>query len=163
MATFAPLTVEQYLNTHYEGVEPEYVRGETIERSMPTVIHGWLQSVLVIRLMTAGFPLIAVRMRLTSDIIRIPDVSLYTALPTQPVPTQPPLAVVEIVSPDDRHTELLRKLSEYHEWGVQHIWVVEPDLRQMHVYDGFSLVSVNEFSLADSPFRITLDELFAGV
>ncbi len=158
------ISVEQYLNSRFEGFEPEYAHGEIVERSMPTVIHSWLQSVLVMRMAIAGFPLVAVRLRVAPDVFRIPDIALFTgALPAEAVPTKPPLVVVEIVSPDDRHTDLLRKLAEYRDFGVRHIWVVEPELRQMHVYDGLSLVAVSDFSLPDLSFQITLAELFSGI
>jgi Uma2 family endonuclease len=161
MASTALLTVEQYFNARFEGLEPEFVHGELVERFMPTLMHGWLQSLLIIRLRIAGFPVTAVRMRLAPDIIRIPDIALYTgSLPEDQVPAQPPLAVVEITSPDDRHTEVLRKLEEYREWRVQHIWVVEPELKQFHVYDSRGLVQVNEFELPALGFRVTAEELF---
>jgi Uma2 family endonuclease len=37
------------------------------------------------------------------------------------VPDTPPLIVVEILSPDDRLTEVREKLEEYRAWGVPHV------------------------------------------
>lgn len=162
MTTTTQLTADQYLKMHFEDLEPEFVHGDLIERSMPTLIHGWLQALLIIRLRPAGFPVIAVRMRLAAGIIRIPDVALFLgSLPSEQVPTHPPFVVIEIASPDDRHTEVLRKLEEYRIWGVKHIWTIQPELKRFHVYESGSLREVDRFELADSNIRIAADELFA--
>ena len=77
------------------------------------------------------------------------------------MPASPPLLVVEIVSPDDRHEELLRKLDQYREWGVEHIRVVQPELRKLHVYDARGLTEVSQFELAEAGVRIAAEQLFA--
>jgi Uma2 family endonuclease len=162
MATTTQLTADKYLKMHFEDLEPEFVHGDLIERSMPTLIHGWLQVLLAIRLRAAGFPVVAVRMRLAADVIRIPDVALFTgSLPSEQVPTQPPLVVIEIASPDDRHIEVLRKLEEYRVWGVKHIWTIQPELKRFHAYESGSLREVDQFELPELNIRIDADELFA--
>jgi Uma2 family endonuclease len=161
MATTALLTVDQYLKMHFEDLEPEFVRGELIERSMPTSIHAWLTHLLSMRLHGAGFCLIGVRCQLASDVIRIPDLAVFRSFPQERVPASPPLLVVEIVSPDDRHEELLRKLDQYREWGVEHIRVVQPELRKLHVYDARGLTEVSQFELAEAGVRIAAEQLFA--
>jgi Uma2 family endonuclease len=45
-----------------------------------------------------------------------------------------PDLVVEIVSPDDRWSEITRKVGEYFAAGVRLVWVVDPDARTVHVY-----------------------------
>jgi Uma2 family endonuclease len=152
----------EYFKMRFEDLEPEFVHGELIERSMPTLIHGWLQALLIIRLRPAGFPVIAVRMRLAAGVIRIPDVALFVgSLPAEQVPTHPPFVVIEITSPDDRHVEVLRKLEDYRTWGVQHIWLIQPELRKFHVYESGSLREVGQFDLPDFNLRIDAGELFA--
>jgi Uma2 family endonuclease len=159
MATTAQLTVEKYLNTPYGEYEPEFVNGEIIERSMPTPFHGWLTHLLSMRLHTAGYCLIASRMRPGKNVIRIPDLSVFHQFPSERVPASPPFVTVEIVSPDDRHEDLIRKLEEYRLWGVEHVWLVEPELRKFHVYDSRGLMEVRAFELPG--LRIDAAELFA--
>jgi len=156
------ISESDYFKMRFEDLEPEFVHGELVERSMPTLIHGWLQALLGIRLRVAGFPVIAVRMRLASGVIRIPDVALFIgSLPAEQVPTRPPFVVIEITSPDDRHVEVLRKLEDYRTWGVRHIWLIQPELRKFHVYESGSLREVGQFELPDSNIRIVAVELFA--
>jgi Uma2 family endonuclease len=159
MATTTLPTVDQYVNAHFDQPEPEFVHGELIQRSMPTAIHAWLAHLLSMRLHAAGFCLVTVRLRIAEDVIRIPDLAVFREFPRDRAPARPPLIVVEIVSPDDRHGELLRKLSEYCEWGVAHIWVVEPELEKLFVYDSRGLWEVKQFESAN--LRIAAEELFA--
>jgi Uma2 family endonuclease len=159
MATTSLLTVDQYLKMHFEDREPEFARGQLIERSMPTFLHGRLQHLLSVYLHGAGLCASEVRMRLASDVIRIPDLAVFHGVPQERVPATAPFLVVEITSPDDRWEEMLRKLDEYRDWGVEHIWVVEPEMKKFHVYDSRGLSEVRQFELAD--LRITADALFA--
>jgi Uma2 family endonuclease len=46
-----------------------------------------------------------------------------------------PDLAVEVVSPNDLHEELMRKLEDYFAAGVPLVWVVEPDLRCVMVYE----------------------------
>ena len=53
MATKASITAAQYLATPYER-EPEFVRGELVERSLPTFSHGDIQLEVGSRLRVLG-------------------------------------------------------------------------------------------------------------
>jgi Uma2 family endonuclease len=57
---------------------------------------------------------------------RIPDICVK-ALPhrADPILERPDL-VIEILSPDDRPAEVLRKIADYLQAGVPHIWIVDP-------------------------------------
>jgi Uma2 family endonuclease len=158
---FGLIAVEQYLATFYERV-PEFVHGELVERGLPTFSHGAIQLGLGSRLHASSHPLhsaLGVRMRLAEDLYRIPDIAMWTEQPEQ-LPSSPPLLVVEVTSPDDRLYDLLQKLDEYRAWGVEHIWLVEPELKQFHVYDHGSLREVQVLELPQFGFRMTTTELF---
>jgi Uma2 family endonuclease len=160
MATKALITAEQYLATHFER-EPEFVRGEIVERTLPNLTHGGTQQRLAVHLDPVGYCCTEVRMRLTEDVYRIPDVAVFEgAGPAGEVPCSPPLLVVEVSSPDDRLHDLLQKLEEYRVWGVRHIWLVEPELKKFHIYDHGSLREVSRLELAELGFVVTAAELF---
>ncbi|MGH7332245.1 MAG: Uma2 family endonuclease [Candidatus Rokuibacteriota bacterium] len=98
------------------------------------------------------------------DVFRVPDLAVFAgAPPSRLVPDRPPLCVVEIVSRDDRYTELLQKLGKYHRWGVADIWVVDPWLERLSVYDGNDLRQTPELSLPGGHPRITIDDLIRGL
>ena len=52
---------------------------------------------------------------------------------TDPWTVVPELAV-EVISPNDLYNEVLAKLRDYFQAGVQLVWVVEPSERQVSVY-----------------------------
>jgi Uma2 family endonuclease len=147
----------------------EYVRGEIVERGMPDLVHSGVQKRLIVVFSAMEdshriyvFP--ELRLQLAEDVFRVPDVTMFSgAPPSQLVPDRPPLCVVEIVSRDDRYTELLQKLGEYHRWGVQHIWVADPWLERLSVYDGHDLRETAELGLPGTERRITIGELIRGL
>ncbi len=81
----------------------------------------------------------------------------------QQVPDKPPLVVVEILSKDDRHLDLMQKLEEYRAWGVPHIWVIDPSTQRFSMYTELGLQNVSSLSLSDYPFQLTPAELFANL
>jgi len=163
MATKALITPEQYLARHFER-EPELVHGEIVERPLPNFSHGSIQLRLGSRLEALRsshqvFTGVEVRVRLAADLIRIPDIALWTELPEE-LPASPPVLIVEVSSPDDRLHDLLLKLDEYHAWGVQHIWLVEPELKKLYIYDRGSLTEVQRLELPQFNFAVTAAEVF---
>ncbi len=166
MATQTALSVEEYLETPYDGREPEYVHGEIVERGMPDPEHwetvqafsiafGPLHKVGRLR---AGPEL---RVQVAPEKVRIPDFSVYRERPKGKLPNNPPLLVVEVVSPDDRRPKLLEKLKEYHSWGAEHIWVADPHSRELSVYDEGGWHGVERFELPEFGIALTADELFS--
>ncbi len=158
MAAKTLITAEQYLATPFE-YEPEFVRGEMVERPLPNKTHSRIQQLLAVLLHRIGFCYPELRVRVAQDAYRIPDISLFEEEPEGEVPASPPLVVVEIVSPDDRHLELMQKLQEYRAWGVAHIWVVEPELKALHVFDG-GLIEKQRLELPKLGFSIAPTDLF---
>jgi Uma2 family endonuclease len=162
MAATTLLSTDQYLASHFGEREPEFVRGELVQRPMPTWLHGRLQHLLSVRLHGVGFCGTEVRMRLSGDLFRIPDVAVYAvASPAEQFPSSPPFIVVEVASPDDRLPNFLQKLEEYRVWGVQHVWVVELELRKFYVYNAAGMAQVSQFELPEFNFVVSAVELFA--
>jgi Uma2 family endonuclease len=103
-------------------------------------------------------------MKLAPDVYRIPDVAAIAGkLPERQVPDQPPLVVVEILSKDDRHLDLMQKLEEYRQWGVPHIWVIDPSTKRFSMYTELGLQNVSSLGLSEYPFQLTPAELFANL
>jgi Uma2 family endonuclease len=59
----------------------------------------------------------------------------------------PPELVAEILSPDDRWSEVMAKIEEYLAAGVIVVWVVDPALRKVLAYR--SLTEVRQFAAGD--------------
>jgi Uma2 family endonuclease len=159
MATGALITAEKYLASHFDR-EPEFVRGELVERSLPNKKHGRTQLRLCMLLGGAGYGCTEVRMKLAEDLFRIPDFAMFEHEPEEQLPTSSPLLIIEINSPDDRLSDVERKLEEYRAWGVAHIWFVEPELKKLYVYER-GLVNVQQLDLPKFDLAITPDQLFS--
>lgn len=77
-----------------------------------------------------------------------------------------PELAVEVVSPSNTFEEVLGKVQEYFQAGVQAVWVVAPPQQQVYVYQSPSriqVVTIQE-ALTGEPFlpefRLALTELF---
>lgn len=144
MAASTLLPLEDYLSTSYEP-DREYVDGELVERFVGEFDHSRLQMMISAyfyskeaELNIMSFPEQRVRV-LNSDHgkrYRIPDVCVVR-LPyaKEPVLTQPPYLVVEILSPDDRASDTLQKASEYARFGIPHIWIIDPREKKLFQAD----------------------------
>jgi Uma2 family endonuclease len=163
------VSIDAYLGTTFGGPDRELVRGEIVERSMPDLVHSGVQArlVAIILALTERCRLFAfpeLRLRLADDVVRVPDVTIFRdAIPTALVPAEPPHCVIEIVSRDDRYTDVLEKLDEYARWGVPHVWVVDPWLGSLSVYDGTGLRRLPQLELPGTGRPITLAELVEGL
>jgi Uma2 family endonuclease len=166
MSTKTAVSIEEYLRTSYEDLDREYVDGEIVERTLPTNLHSKAQCRLAGILDRLGetLPLygrVELRSRVSATRVRIPDVSAYTGVePTDPVPSTPPLIAIEILSPDDRQSKLIAKLEEYREWGVRHLWLVNPQTRKLQVYDKGVLLEVDKFEVPEFDLHVTATEIF---
>jgi Uma2 family endonuclease len=166
MSTKSAISIDEYLRTSYEDLDREYVDGEIVERSLPDELHSktqWRLSGLIWDLSKTlpfhGRP--DLRSRVSATRIRIPDVAIYAgAKPNALVPTEPPSVAIEILSPDDRHSEVMQKFEEYKDWGVQHIWLVDPHRRRLQVYNSGTPSEVSVLEIPEYDVRFTLADIF---
>jgi Uma2 family endonuclease len=77
--------------------------------------------------------------------------------------TNPALVVIEILSPDDRHSRLTDRLEDYRRWGVPHVWVVDPQVKRLYEYSEAGLLQYPALRLPEFDFEITAQELFKDV
>ena len=103
---------------------------------------------------------------------RLPDVSFISAARIPPEGETeekwhlaPDLAV-EVISPSESWAKVNRKLREYFTAGVQQVWLVSLELREVHVYDSPKALTVlgEEDALVSEAllpgFRLRISELF---
>ena len=167
MATKAQITAEQYLHMTFEH-DAEFVRGELVERAMQNYFYGRIETLLssLFEALRSPYRLYAcssVRMRLAPDLYRIPGIAAFVTPPDGVVPHEPPLVVVEILSPDDRYYDLMQKLEEYRVWGVTNVWVVDPLAKRLALYTPSGIQYVSSLALADYPFELTPGILFSDL
>jgi len=160
------VSVEEYLNTSAEP-DCEYVRGVIKERAVPEYDHAaWQEAILAWfrehRLEWGIRALPELRIQVSPDEYRIPDVSVLNRnAPKEQVPTYPPLAVFEILTPTDRMTEVLEKLAAYQQMGIPAIWVIEPKKPTCYLYSSGQLTPASTFELPGSSFSVAMTEIAA--
>jgi Uma2 family endonuclease len=126
----AAVSVEEYLATSYKPA-CDYLDGVLRQKPLPTWKHGLLQGHFM-QLINTGFRAFAaaseVTVRLREGKYFVPDVIVQSRDNIQaPYPTKPVHLCIEILSPDDRMSEVLAKCEEYHAWGVPTVWIADPD------------------------------------
>jgi len=55
--------------------------------------------------------------------------------------------------------EILRKLEEYRSWGVPHVWLVDPWLKQLNVYEAGGLRRVDSYAVEELDLELTSTEI----
>ena len=77
-----------------------------------------------------------------------------------------PELIVEVMSPNDRWVDIQEKLAEYFNIGVLLVWLVDPQLEQIHVYrsldDVRRLTAENELTAPEilPGFAVPVTEIF---
>ena len=147
------MPVDDYLSASYPDGDREYLDGVVMERNVGAPGHSALQKILIVHL--AGFEKllkIAVRpecrTRIAETRYRVPDV-LVMERPfrqTRRVVLDPPLLIVEILSPEDKHSETLRRFREYEKLGVRYIIQMDPEDRTTYMFVNGDLVRRDELT-----------------
>jgi Uma2 family endonuclease len=177
------LTAEQFLEQVGDGPY-ELVRGEVVDvppftLHLPATVCANVSAVLGQYGKQTGFgyalsndfPVLTGR---DPDTVRGADVGFYSQarLPfdasNPSLPAVPPDPVVEVYSPSNRRSEILGKVHEYLNVGVQMVWVVHPERRTVTIYrpgDPTPVLLSDRDVLEGLPelpgFRCPVAELFA--
>jgi Uma2 family endonuclease len=162
--------VEEYLGLVFDDrPEPDYVHGEVVERTVPTLVHAQIQALLILlfgRLLPRVHLTLLTepRLQIESDLYRVADVAVYQGpRPEGRYGTSPPYITVEIVSPDDRYNDLTERLEDYRRWGVAHVWLVDPQRKRLWEYTEAGLLQHASLRLPEFDFEISSEELFKDV
>ncbi len=168
MATAALVSVEEYLSTVYEP-ECDYVDGVLEERNVGEQDHGRLTGMFMVllyplerKLGVRAIP--EVRLRVKPSRFRVPDLSVVVGPKrAEQVFTKAPFLCIEILSPEDRMSQMQRKIDDYLEMGVSYVWVVDPQSRKGWVYTSQGACEAKDGVLrtANPDIAVPLAEIFA--
>lgn len=153
--TDEPLITADELARRPELEPCELIEGRIVPRMPTGFLHGDVESELVAALRAwsketgrgkvAGGE-VGLYLRRNPDTVRAADV-LYVSFErlarreSSGYLDVPPELVVEILSPDDRWSEVMEKLEGYLDFGVDRIWIVDPRLRQVFAYHALDRVA----------------------
>jgi Uma2 family endonuclease len=143
-----PMTADDLLHANISDKRTELLRGVLVVREPAGGLHGVVAMRLGIRLgqyverTGAGYVFAAetgFRLTTNPDTVRAPDVAFVRGdrLPGPALRGFPGLApdlVVEVLSPDDRPTEVSARIADWLSAGTRLVWVVDPERRLAHVH-----------------------------
>jgi Uma2 family endonuclease len=170
MTAGTSVSVEEYLRTSYEP-RCEYVDGVLVPKAMGTRKHSKLQA-RIHDLTEKAFPHYEALPELTVGITKteylIPDVAVDRRDNVQdPYPLSPVHLCIEILSPEDRLSQVFAKCETYHAWGTPHTWVIDPLGRRAWQYSKGSAGAIELDSatgeLCAGEIHIPLSDLFAAL
>ena len=161
------ISVEEYLSTGYEP-DCEYEDGVVVERNFGEFEHSFLQIILgtifTNNMENWGvFGLTEQRIQISPRKFLIPDVCvLRVGSPADDILSDPPLIAIEILSPEDTKRRAEKKAAEYLEFGVEHVWVIDPHARVAYsgTATGLLLVPGGELTVPETAILIRISDLF---
>jgi Uma2 family endonuclease len=163
-ATASLITVEDYLRMSADP-DCEYVAGVVEERPVGEYDHSTWQTILAAFFTSkaAQWGIKArteLRVQVKSDSFRVPDVTLLRRdAPREQIITHTPVAVFEILSPEDSMTKMLDKLADYEQMGIAAIWVIEPKKQTYYRYCEGRLAPGTVFELPGTGFSVAFSEI----
>lgn len=143
------MTLEQF-GQRYDCQKPyfEYWFGAPVQKSTPAWIHSLVQKIIMRLLDDAGYESAAeVKLKISTEFQPLPDVSaVFPGQIEGPYPTKPVEVVVEILSPDDKSAEIASKCGFYGGLGIQHIYLVDPQIREVFRWESSVLRATDQLT-----------------
>jgi Uma2 family endonuclease len=165
MATISHVRFEDYLDLSFHP-DREYVDGEIRERNVGKWEHARVQALLAAWFVNhekewgtvAGTEQ---RVRVSASRVRVPDLVVLTRGPQPEIVTEPPLLVVEILSPDDTYSDTQERAQDYRTMGVETVWIVDPKTRTGRMCRGAAWIESTRLDVLGSPLYVELAEIFS--
>ena len=165
MATALHIPLNEYLGINYRP-DREYVDGEIRERNVGKWEHARLQWLLAAWFFAhekqwgiTGST--EQRVRVSASRVRVPDLVVLTAGAQPEVLTDPPLLVIEILSPDDTYSDTQERAQDYREMGVETVWIIDPKTRTGRMCSGAEWVEASRLEVKGTPLYVNLSEIFS--
>ena len=164
------VSVEEYLTSSFRA-DRDYLEGELLERNVGEYDHGRVQALLTIYL-GAREPqwrirtITEQRVQVRTERFRVPDICVLRAgQKVEPVFRQPPFLCIEILSKDDRMSEMQERIDDYLAFGVPYVWVVDPRTRRAYIHTASGAVEAKDGVLrtAEPELSVPLAEIFQAL
>src|SRR5580693_260003 len=158
MATALHISLTEYLAAGYRP-DREYVDGEIRERNVGKWEHARMQWLLAhwFGAHEKEWGIVGSteqRVRVSGNRVRIPDLVVLTAGPQPDVLTDPPLLVIEILSPDDTYSDTQERASDYSRMRVETVWIIDPKTRSGRVCSGADWVEASRLAVKGTPLYV---------
>lgn len=164
MATATHIPLSEYLHTSYRP-DREYVDGELRERNLGKYEHARVQALLAIWFGTREAAwgvqvLTEQRVQVAPGRVRVPDLVVITAGPQPDILADPPLLIIEILSPDDTYSDTQERAEDYRAMGVETVWIIDPKTRTGRACSGSDWRQADRLEVAGTPLFVDLQPIF---
>ena len=164
------VSVDEYLHTGYDP-DCDYVDGAIVERNVGERDHSELQGEIYAYLRSLGrklkiHPYIEQRVQVESARFRVPDICvIHGARPIEQIFTKSPLIAIEILSKDDRVSDMQERIDDYLKFGVPYVWVINPRTQRAWAYtkDGSHEVADGMLRTENPEIELPLPEIFQAL
>ncbi|MBI3683341.1 MAG: Uma2 family endonuclease [Acidobacteria bacterium] len=164
------VSVEEYLRTSYDP-DVDYVDGVLEGRNLGEFEHSDLQTEIAFwvrqRYRAKGLnAFVELRAQVSPTRFRVPDVVITQGKrPKGGVLTVPPVAVIEVLSPEDRMSRVQKRIEDYLKLGARYCWLIDPQSRRAWSYSTAGAFEIKDLILrGENPeFAIPLPEIFAAM
>lgn len=161
------IPLSEYLETSYRP-DREYVDGEVRERNVGKWEHARVQLLLAAWFhqherewgITGSTEQ---RIQVSPNRVRVPDLAFMPAGPQPDVLTEPPLLIIEILSPNDSYSDTQERARDYREMGVETVWIIDPKTRTRRMCSGSEWTETKRLVVAGTPLYVELEEIFSQV
>jgi len=181
------LTAERFISQRVDmpdgGRWTELAAGRLVHLEPPDAEHGTvvlnLSKAMADYLQRTDLPLVGyacfelgLLVTTEPDTIRCPAVSYFTrgerfAESGKDFTDERPALVIEIASTNERRRGMADRIREYHEWGIESVWLADPIDKMFHIARRGQPAQrfAEHHTIEDSPilpgFQITVSKLFA--
>jgi Uma2 family endonuclease len=165
MAKALEIPLHEYLGISYRP-DREYVDGEVRERNVGKWEHARVQWLLAawFHAHEKDWGIVGSteqRVRVSECRVRVPDLVVLTAGAQPDVLTDPPLLVIEILSPDDSYSDTQERAQDYRAMGVETVWIIDPKTRSGRMCSGAEWVESSRLEVRGTPLFVDLPGIFS--
>lgn len=161
------VSLAEYLAREYRP-DREWIAGELRERNVGEGQHAVVQKFLAMFLgqREEEWSILAVteqRVQVSVERYRVPDVCVLRAnQPFEAIVRRAPLLCIEILSREDRATEMMERVDDYLLMGVPTVWMIDPRRRRASMIEvSGNYANVEELTVPGTAIRLSLEALFA--
>ena len=165
MSTTTHMPIELFLQSDEYEPAADYVDGEVEERSVGETDHSFWQGAIQKWFWKHEdewkvFVCPELRIQTSATRFRVADVAILDrSAPLSQITTHPPIAVFEILSPDDRVQRQTRKLGDYAAMGIGEIWVIDPKAGTFSRFEDGQLFWRDRFTVSERGIDFHVSEV----
>jgi Uma2 family endonuclease len=157
-------SLAEYLGVDFRP-DREFIDGEIRERNVGKTEHARVQALLATWLgahkeewgIKVGTEW---RVQVSKERVRIPDLAIVSSWPQPDVLVDPPLLVIEILSPEDTYSDTQERAQDYQAMGVATVWIVDPGTRTGRACSGKDCSEGERLEVKGTPLYVELAHIF---